>query len=234
MGKGNICWDFETGQTPTGWAPVTNQGTGSIAVDNTKAHGGTYALHVKGAGSNPMHSFGSTLPANFGGTLWGRAYLFLTPQGPGDHGATFKARYADATDTAPFTADKLDWYETGLGHGTYETIWHKPQPPSGLPEWEMISNTKVTLNQWFCEEWLFDGVNGTNPEAAEPRMWIDGTELMFPDKHIYPGGAPKPPFTKAANFILIEVGLIMYHPLTAATDLWMDDLVIGPERIGCN
>ncbi|HTM43711.1 MAG TPA: hypothetical protein VL137_02080 [Polyangiaceae bacterium] len=228
-----LCFDFDDGQVPTGWAPVTNSGAGSIVVDTTKPHNGTHSLHVMDAsGDNPMHSLGFTLPQNFGGTMWGRVYLYLTPEGPTQHGAIVKARYADAADTM-FGPENLDWYETGVGHGSYEAIWHEPQPPTGLPEWEMISDTPITLDQWFCEEFLFDGANPTGAEAAEPRVWVEGTELPFPDKHLYPGNAVKPVFDKATNFILVELGLIMYHPLNATTNLWIDDFAIGPQRVGC-
>jgi hypothetical protein len=143
-----------------------------------------------------------------------------------------KARYADAADTM-FGPENLDWYEVGLGHGSYETIWHSPQPPTGLPEWEMIAETPVTLDQWYCQEFLFDGANEGGEEAALPRMWIDGSEIEFPEQHLYPGDAVKPVFNKASNFVLLEVGLIMYHPLDSTTNLWIDDLALGPQRIGC-
>lgn len=229
---GTLCFDFEDGQIPQGWAPVTNSGAGSILVDNTRAHGGSYALHVADGSGQPMHSLGFTLPDDFGGVMWGRVYMYLTPEGPAQHGATLKARYADAADTM-FGPENLDWYEVGLGHGSYETIWHSPQPPTGLPEWEMIAETPVTLDQWYCQEFLFDGANEAGDEAALPRMWIDGSEIEFPEQHLYPGDAVKPVFDKATHFILLEVGLIMYHPLDSTTNLWMDDLALGPQRIGC-
>jgi hypothetical protein len=228
-----LCFDFEEGQVPAAWTTITNQGAGSLAIDNTNPHAGTYSLHVMGAsGDGSMHSIGLNLADNFGGVMWGRMFVQMTPEGPAQHGGMFKARYADADDTA-FGAENLDWYEAGLGHGSFEAIWHSPQPPSGLPEWEMISETPVTLDQWFCEESLFDGVNAAGTEAALPRIWIDGAELTFPEQHQYPGDAPPPTFHNAANFIMIELGLIMYHPLDSTTDLWVDDLAIGPERIGC-
>ena len=35
------------------------------------------------------------------------------------------------------------------------------------------------------------------------------------------------------NFTLIETGVVMYQGLTEPTSWWIDDLAIGPERIGC-
>jgi hypothetical protein len=32
----------------------------------------------------------------------------------------------------------------------------------------------------------------------------------------------------------MEVGLTMYHTIDTKTNIYMDDLALGPQRIGCN
>jgi hypothetical protein len=46
--------------------------------------------------------------------------------------------------------------------------------------------------------------------------------------------APKPTREKAQNFTMIETGVVMYQGLTQTTNWWIDDLAVGPKRIGCN
>ena len=48
-----------------------------------------------------------------------------------------------------------------------------------------MSGTPLVLDRWACLEWLFDGANGTHPEAAEPRMWLDGVELAWPERFVF-------------------------------------------------
>jgi hypothetical protein len=236
-----VCYDFEECKTPTGWTvPVYptdpgegNQGAGSILVDNEKAHGGMCSLHMKDfSGDQPQHALLAALPASFGPTLWGRAWVFNTAA-PTNHGALIKLRYAIPNST------DVDWYEVGYEKQNYDGIWHSPLPPSGLPEWVLQSNTTIVLNNWTCVEWLFDTQNGTQPQAADPRIWQDGVEVTFKPGFEYdlnnpPPNAPRPTTPKGSNFVGMEVGLTMYHTIDTKTNIYMDDLALGSQRIGCN
>ncbi|HEX4403600.1 MAG TPA: hypothetical protein VH560_02150 [Polyangia bacterium] len=236
---GTLCWDFEEGKIPDGWTTYRNEFTGTLLVDNTRAHGGTYALHAKDfQGGNeadqggPKKTIRYTLPAGFGPVLWGRAFIYTTPARAASHAGFFNARYPRpaATDTS-FAA--LDWYETATYMGTYMSIWHPPEPP-GYPEDVQVTTTPIVLDAWACLEWEFDGQNGTAAEAADPRMWLDGVELAWPDTFIYPDGAARPKHEKAQNFTVLEAGIYLYQGLTTVTNWWIDDLAVGPQRIGCN
>jgi hypothetical protein len=236
-----VCYDFEECKTPAGWTvPVYptdpgegNQGAGSILVDNEKAHGGMCSLHMKDfSGDQPQHALLADLPANFGPVLWGRAWVFNTAT-PTNHGALIKLRYA-----IPNSSD-VDWYEVGYEKQNYDGIWHSPLPPSGLPEWVLQSNTTIVVNAWTCVEWLFDTQNGTQPQAADPRIWQDGTEVTFKPGFEYdlnnpPPNTPRPTTPKGSNFIGMEVGLTMYHTIDEKTNIYLDDLALGAQRIGCN
>jgi len=235
-----VCYDFEECSTPKGWTVPNyptdpgegNQGAGSILVDNVMPHGGKCALHMKDfSGSQPQHAFIAALPASFGPVMWGRAYVFNTST-PTAHGALVKTRYAIPNST------DVDWYEVGYELHNYDGIWHSPLPPSGLPEWVMQSNTTIVVNNWTCVEWLFDAQNGTQPQAADPRIWQDGVEVTFKPGFEYDlsntKGLPRPVTPKASNFVGIEVGLTMYHDIDQPTNIYMDDLAFGSQRVGCN
>ena len=236
-----VCYDFEECMaTPAGWTVPNyptdpgegNQGAGSLLVDKDKAHGGMCSLHMKDfSGEQPQHALLAKLPPSFGPVLWGRAWVFNTAA-PTEHGALIKLRY-----TVPNSTD-VDWYEVGYEKQNYDGIWHSPLPPSGLPEWVLRSNTTIVLNAWTCVEWLFDTQNDGKPEAADPRIWADGQEVTFQPGFEYDltntKGLPRPVTPKGTDFVEMEVGLTMYHAIDTKTNIYMDDLAFGKQRIGCN
>ena len=240
---GTLCWDFEEGHLPTGWTPYRNEyATGSLLVDNTRAHHGTYALHAKdftggkeGADGGPKHTIRFNLPAGFGPVLWGRAFIYLTPAVPMSHAGFFNARYPRPNAAAASATDvtTLDWYEVATSGGDYVSIWHPPEPP-GTPEAVQISATPGVVDEWACVEWLFDAQNGTAPEAADPRVFLNGVEIAWPMMIVSPTGAARPAHEKAQDFTVLETGVYMYQGLTTATNWWIDDLAVGKQRIGCD
>ncbi len=235
-----LCWDFEEGAIPTGFMPSRDEFNGELLVDNTRPHGGSYSLHAMdlsggtpGTAGGPKKSIKYDLPANFGPTMWGRAFVYTTPERPMSHAGMFNARYPRPNNPST-SMETLDWYEVASYQEKYMAIWHPPEPP-GFPEWVSVSDTMLVLDTWTCLEWLFDGANGQEAEAADPKVWLDGTELAWPEQFVFsdPEGAARPVQEKAENFTMIETGVVMYQGLTVPTNWWIDDLAIGPERIGC-
>jgi hypothetical protein len=238
---GVLCWDFEEGKIPDGWTTYRNEFTGTLLVDGTKPHKGAFALHAKdlvggkeGNQGGPKKTIKYSLPAEFGPVLWGRAYVYMTPARPASHAGLFNARYP-RPGSAATAVNALDWYEFATYQQTYMAVWHPPEPP-GFPEWVLHSDKPAVLDAWACLEWAFDGANGDAPEAADPRVWVDGYELSWPDKFTFsdPAGAAKPKMEKAKNFTFLETGVYLYQGLSQATNWWIDDLAVGTRRIGCN
>jgi hypothetical protein len=241
---GTICWDFETGALPTGWSKYRDEFNGSILVDNTKAHKGTYALHAKDltggtlmGDGGPKKTIRYNLPANFGPMLWGRVWVYTDTGAamnrPPSHSGLFNARYArpGTTDT---DITKLDWYEVATYTQNYMSIWHPPEPP-GYPEWVKVSGTPMVMDDWACLEWQFDGQNGTEAQAADPRTWLNGTELTWPMEFVFsvPATTVRPTQEKATNFSVLETGVYFYQGQPDTENVWIDDLAVGKERIGC-
>jgi hypothetical protein len=234
-----ICWDFEEGKIPNGFTPRFNQPSGELLVDDTKAYGTSrYSLHAKDiVGQQPQKTLIYQLPANFGPVLWGRAHVFTAGTQPASHAGLFAAYYPPVgTNTSDMT--KLDWYEVASYTQAYMSIWHPPWPP-GFPEAVQVSDTKLVLDRWTCVEWLFDGKNDADPmEAATPRVWLDGTELAWPTKFAFSDvdqmNAAPPKRNKATNFTVFETGITMWQEMPTPNNWWLDDIAVGPDRIGCD
>ena len=233
-----LCWDFEEGKIPQGFVPwrSTPADTGTLLVDNTKPFGGSgFSLHAKDLVGGPQHTLKYVLPQGFGPVMWGRMRLYTTPTRPDAHAGFFNARYPlpGQPDTAP--ENQLDWYEIASYQQAYMSIFHPPWPP-GFPEDVQVSDTKLVLDRWTCVEWLFDGKNDADAtQAALPRMWLDGTELLWPQHFTYsePAGAAAPNRPKVGNFTLIELGVVTWQAVPTPTSWWLDDVALGKERIGC-
>ncbi|MBM7116268.1 hypothetical protein I3V78_22190 [Archangium primigenium] len=236
---GTLCWDFEEGTIPSGWTPFRDEFTGRLLVDDSRPHRGRYALHAQGMvggkegdQGGPKKTIRYNLPEGFGPVLWGRAYVYATPERPMSHAGLFNARYP-RPGSGERAFDTLDWYEVATYQKKYMSIWHPPEPP-GFPEWVQVSDTPLVLDAWTCLEWQFDGANGTEPEAALPRVWLDGQELAWPETFVFSDPpAPPPVREKASNFTVLETGVFLYQGLSVPTDWWIDDLAVGKERIGC-
>lgn len=231
-----LCWNFDSGALPAGFTPWRTAGTGQLLVDDTKPYGGSgYSLHAKDLQGGPQHTLKYVLPANWGPVMWGRLRLFTTPTAPQAHAGFFNARYPrpGQPDTAP--ENQLNWYEIASYQQKYMTIWHPPWPP-GFPEDVQVSDTLLVIDQWSCVEWHFDGKNGDAAEAAYPKAWLNGSELAWPEHFTFsdPAGAPAPVREKAGNFTVIELGIVTWQDVPTATSWWIDDVVLGKERVGCN
>ncbi|MBZ4394128.1 hypothetical protein [Myxococcus sp. AS-1-15] len=237
---GTLCWDFEEGRLPEGWTPFRDEFSGQLLVDATRAHGGRYSLHAsqlvggrEGEQGGPKKTVRFQLPKDFGPVLWGRVHVYVTPARPASHAGLFNARYPrpGSQDTA---FEALDWYEVATYQEKYMAIWHPPEPP-GFPEWVQVSDTPLVLDRWACVEWLFDGANGDAPQAAEPRVWLDGVELKWPRTFVFSDPPTEAPLIreKARDFTVLEAGVFLYQGLSTPTDWWLDDLAVGPRRVGC-
>lgn len=227
-----ICWDFEEGEIPAGWtqhfdSPKSPLG-GELLVDSTKPFGTSkFSLHAKNlVGARPQKSIVYNLPAGFGPVLWGRARMYISPTRPESHAGFFSAYYQPLGSNST-AMNTLDWYEVGSYAQAYMSIWHTPFPP-GVPESVRTSDTKLALDQWACVEWHFDGKNDVDTQAARPRVWLDGAELAMKNHDDDVVRA------KATSFRVVETGVTMWKEMPTPNSWWIDDLAVGPDRVGCN
>ena len=75
--------------------------------------------------------------------------------------------------------------------------------------------------QWLCLELL----QGGDATTTTRRVWVNGTEL--PDQ--------KSNYTdrKPPTFNLVSIGVLQYHPTPLLSDVWVDDIRVSKQPIGC-
>ncbi|HEY2901045.1 MAG TPA: hypothetical protein VGL59_10745 [Polyangia bacterium] len=223
-----LCEDFESGAiNPKVWGMKTTTGT-SLTVDGEHVHGGTHALHVKlvaGQSNTAQITDAVTFPAT-NNTFYTRAFIYVSPDLPFDMMGGFHMAYLLATGN-----NDLGFVEAGLATaGNKQYLGYSEYYGAGpdvhahgptFTEFGPDSSTRLVPQTWICLE-LMQGGNAT---TTMRRVWVNDKELPeqvsnFSDR--------KPP-----AFSLMSIGVLQYHPSPILTDIWIDDIRVSANKIGC-
>ncbi|HEY0134305.1 MAG TPA: hypothetical protein VGB85_09500 [Nannocystis sp.] len=236
---GFFCEDFEGHPegAPPGAPWTTDIGDGSAVVESGKSVSGTRAVHFNtGNAYGGRALLGLAVPEVFPTKhLYGRLRMWLTQASPdGVHWTMIEAngptQAAGVWNDQPFAAtiryggqhdkrlmanyDTPGFYNNNMGPGS--DCWHHSQQT--IPE-----------GVWACMEWEFDS------EGRTMRFWLDGQEVAdltvgemgqgcinhgTMDQWYYP------------DMERMSVGWVDYQD-GGARELWIDDVTVGPARVGC-
>ncbi len=226
-----LCDDFETGQIdPKKWSITKPTASATIVVDTTRPHRGKYSLHitvVPGQSSTAQLADAVTFPAA-SNTFYTRAFFYFSPDLPADNNGGFHTAYLLATGNYD-----LGFVEAGLasvGNKSYlgysEYYGAGPDSHNHGATFTEFGNPSTQLHvapvTWICMELL----QGGDATTTTRRVWIDGNELLD-QKNEYTGR--KPPI-----FSLVSVGVLEYHPTPSLSDVWVDDIRVSAQQIGCD
>jgi hypothetical protein len=231
-----FCADFEDaslGALTAPWRTSANMAT--VNVDEAQAFSGTKAVHVNAPQAGAYHrgyfaldqgSSAGIFPAA-AEEMYGRAMVYLADYPNANAHWTFiqgEGRAADNTHNALYRyggqaqngAELMANYETTDGVAT--DCWD--HSASTLP--------KAT---WTCVEWHF--TVATN----EMQFFLNSTELS--DMHVTDRGegcggqALAGQWLAPPAFQTLYLGWEHYQQAQNPIDLWMDDVVVDTQRIGC-
>lgn len=232
-----FCEDFEddaTGSFPGApWTESVN-GAGSVAVDTTRATSGNNAVLVRVPGTNA------------GGNNYERAFLQLRSE---IFPAVATEMYGRAMMWLDETPDGLVHWTfiqadgpSGDGHDRMYRYGGQQQGGAGLMAnyetnsgvstdcWDHSASTMPT-QQWTCVEWRF--AVATN----EMEFWLDGTNLE--DIHVTDEGEGclgqdlQNQWLAPPAFQSLSLGWERYQDAGNDRNLWLDDIVVSTERVGC-
>lgn len=91
--------------------------------------------------------------------------------------------------------------------------------PQAAREGNCPTCPSVPVNEWFCLEFFADDV------TQSTTMWMDGVEIASSEN----GGSAWPTFPAQPT---VRIGTMSLQG--GGTGVWIDDVVIGPNRIGCD
>jgi hypothetical protein len=225
-----LCDGFEDGQIDLQkWSIKKPTASASIAVDGTRPHRGKYSLHVKvvpGQTSTAQLVDAVTFPAA-SNTFYTRAFFYFSPDLPADNNGGFHTAYLLATGN-----NDLGFVEAGLasaGNKNYlgysEYYGAGPDSHNHGPtftEFGPRSQLQIVPKTWICMELL----QGGDATTTTRRVWVDGNELTD-QKSDYT--ARKPP-----TFSLVSIGVLEYHTTPLLSDVWVDDVRVSKQPIGCD
>ena len=228
-----VCEDFE-GYAGASVAPnwMTDMTGGTLQVDTTKPFKGTKAVHFSAPASVSSQlqiwKAGAPLFPIKGNSFYGRVMLWLSRQPTGGvhfntvqangmlPGSTQIAKYAYGAMYARLMAGyTIRDVETGP---TTADCGKSPNGIAGYP-----------TGKWVCAEWKFDGAND------EMRYWFDGVEqtavaVMKTDSNC----VMPPPGNRWQAPLFNKLMLGWYsQPFAMPVELWMDDIVVSTEKVGC-
>lgn len=240
-----FCDDFESypKSLPPGgpWAPQLK--AGSLAVDETQHYSGAKSVKfstdaASGTKRALLRLATSTVFPLANDTLFGRmmfrleaapetsVHWTLVQAGGLVEGQSYHALYRYGGQL-PITADGA--FVGSQWMANYET----PDSYSGTGPssdcWQHANQSVIPTSAWSCLEWKFDGQNNALS------LWLDGEPLNDLSVVGTGQGCVNQPATyvwTAPQFDSLDVGWESYQTDEART-LWLDDVALGAERIGC-
>ncbi|HVU49764.1 MAG TPA: hypothetical protein VHL80_03700, partial [Polyangia bacterium] len=229
-----LCEDFESYATPAdlsaAWTTTVTAAT--LAVDTTKASHGTRALHIKAAAGTPVAVIAKQGPPLFpiaGNMMYGRVMMWLTATPGGDY-------HWNNIQAAGDMPGATTWGKYGWG-GQFGkvlagyTVRTSQTATTATMDCSNPSASAFPSQKWVCVEWQFDGVKN------EMHLWFDGTLLKDVDvvgmgtKCVSNADLGKP--WSAPDFSFLSLGWQAYQASNGPLELWMDDVAVGTQRIGC-
>jgi hypothetical protein len=197
-------------------------GSGTLAVDDSQAHGGHRSVRVIGGGGYCDHVFfgNASVIGALGGEVFARFFVrFAAPLGTGH--VTFLAMKDDADDGG----------DVRMGGQDSVLIYNRQSDDATLP---VLSPTGVgdsvapPASTWTCVELHVDEAAGTID------TWVDGQEVtgLVEDGGIAPDVSTQW-LARAWKPRLAEFRLGWESYAGQAMTLWFDDVALAPRRIGC-
>jgi hypothetical protein len=236
---GFFCDDFEG--HPAGAAPgapwQADIGAASLAVEAGMAVSGSRAVHLQtGDAYGGRALLRLAVPEVFPTThLFGRMRMRVTQASPdGVHWTMIEAsgptQAPGIWNDQPFAASlRYGGQHQQRLMANYDTPGFYSDQGPGSDCWNH-SETKIPEGAWACMEWEFDS------DAGQMRFWLDGAAIDdltvggegqgcvhhdTMDQWFYP------------TMESVVVGWVDYQS-GGGRELWIDDVAVGPARVGCD
>ncbi len=226
-----LCDDFESGALDSKkWLPPKpNAKTVTVVVDDTKAHSGKYSVHIHGVAgdiNNGVIAEQVTFPAK-NNSFYARIWAYWYPDLPAMDGGDFHTGFIVGTGK-----NALGDVQAGMGliGGARQFLGYSiffGDPSFEFGPW---ANTKAAPNVWTCLE-LFE--DGSAPDTEKRKVWVNDVELTELESDSKMAAGTQHTNFAPPKFDTVSVGLWEFHPSPTLTDMWVDDVRVSSQKIGC-
>lgn len=218
-----ICEDFEGtagGQIPSGWTK-----SGSVEVVTDQAFRGTHSLRVNAATNGPRRitRSGAAVTA-LGGAHWGRIYYRVQTPTPGVfvHSTLVAGAAMSPRDNVAIEVRPVDTVQNA--DRSHQFLYNVQ--PNGRAEFGKGSSYDWRFDgAWRCAEWHLDHA------TQSYSFFLDGTEIT--QIRIANGAGNFTNSEIPQTFQSLSFGWNNYQAADPGFVAWLDDLAVGPLRIGC-
>jgi len=224
-GSAFFCEDFESFAAGTPAANAKWRPEGTLSIDGTMAKGGTRSLHLQpNGGQNARIVLSSFAPP--GNSFYGRMNVFVQqfPTAPAySHFVLVEATGSSGEHVRPIGGQFIP---EGNGPSTYWGVGSDQGATGDWTKWEPRIPTQDA--RWLCMEWRM------NAADSSVRVLIDGTEqtalAVSSTNHGGNGTFNFPTF----NGIWLGWWNFQAGTTPAQFNVWLDDIVLSSDRVGCN
>jgi hypothetical protein len=199
-----LCDSFERTMLGPDWVLDNSTTSTVIEVVTNKAHTGTNSVHIS-FGTTALQSYISEMK---GFPAVGNAYwgrAWIFSSVPlGGHQIYIEARVGSGSDKTGVRSANTFDTNGNLGLNLESSDASKN------------STIKMPTGVWSCYEWQITGIGGMGSFTS----WVDG-KVIGPETGVIPALARQ------------RIGIQRYAAGTAG-EMWIDDVAIGSQRLGCN
>ena len=226
-----LCDNFESGVIDKALWQVPKPSTGvTVAVDNSRPHASRrYSLHIHVPAGE--HNYGIlteavTFPAR-SNSFYTRIFTYLYPALPQMQGSNYQIGFIYGTGE-----NDVGNVQTGMGviGGSNQIVGYSIFFGPPFYQFGPWSPTRMTPGTWICLELHEDG---SHTDTEDRQVWINDqelTELRSDSKTI--AGTSSTNYASPA-YTLINIGLSEFTSTPLLTDMWVDDVRVSSQKIGC-
>lgn len=226
-----LCEDFEqtavgTAPTPGIWQVQLGDGSEIVVDDETAAHGRQAARITVSQDRKWAYLQTESVFPMAERRMWGRMYFNIRDERPADEALVHWNLIEAMSGSDPIRMYRyggISVPELGRNHFNWN---HEMRPrPDGFNELSKDDDfsARVPAGEWICVEWMFD------EDTDDSRFFWNGAER----EALHVTGSAGGVSFDMEPFRALNVGFTIYQPIKADYVVWIDDVAVGLERIGC-
>ena len=235
-----VCDSFEPVEAGDGQAAALDSNTWAVEVssqealvelDSSRAARGQGAVHVHAPAHGYQHAMlvHKKLFPVADNTFFGRAFVYLQGAAPQDHFTLISASGTLPSAGAP-TYVRYGG-EFGLLEANYVGNGQVQHAGVAMGDGTWADTTPVPTGRWACMEWQFKG------DTNEMHFWVDGVDVPRLAVIGQSNECCRGQVWNAPPYDRIALGWEMYGTAKDSTidayDLWLDEIALDTQRIGC-